>query len=79
MFPAAPITQFEATTPSQFNGISSDVNLCVPVGGRVLCGMNAETAIIDNDDGPSSVDISSEADVQSFFTWRGKADIKFLL
>ena len=35
--------------------------------------------IIDNDVGPMSVDLSSEADVQSFFTWSGQADITFRL
>ena len=45
----------------------------------MICGMNVGTAITDNDNGPSSVDLSSEADVQSFFTWRGEADITFQL
>ena len=62
-----------------FNNISSDVNLCRTEGGRVICARNAGTAIIDNNNGPSSVDISSEADIQSFFTWRGEADIIFKL
>ena len=77
MFPTAPLSQFETTAPTQFNGISSDVGLCVPAGGRVTCASNAGTAIIDNDNGPSSVDLSSEAEVQSFFTWFGEADINF--
>ena len=81
LFPTAPLAQFDATAPSQFNGISSDVSLCVPGSGhgRVTCASNAGTAIIDNDNGPSSVDLSSEADVQSFFIWRGEADIVFKL
>ena len=45
----------------------------------MTCALNAGTAIIDNDNGPSSVDLSSEADVQRFFTWRGEADIEFQL
>ena len=77
LFPTAPLAQFEATAPSQFNGISSDVSLCVPAGGRVTCARDAGTAIIDNDNGPSSVDLSSEADVQSFFTLLSEADINF--
>ena len=43
----------------------------------MTCGANAGTAIIDNDNGPTSVDLSSEADVQRFFTWFGEADIEF--
>ena len=43
----------------------------------MVCARDAGTAIIDNDNGPSSVDLNSEADVQSFFTWRGEADINF--
>ena len=78
-FPTVPPAQFSATAPTQFRGISSDVSLCVPAGGRVTCASNAGTAIIDNDDGPSSVDLSSEADVQRFFTLFGEADIDFLL
>ena len=42
------------------------------------CATNAETAITDDDNGPSSVDLSSAADVQRFFTWLGEADIDFL-
>ena len=79
LFPTAPIRQFDATAPSMFNNISSDVGLCVPGGGRVTCARDAGTAIIDNDNGPSSVDISSETDVQSFFTWFREADITFQL
>ena len=79
LFPTAPITQLSATAPSQFNGINSDVSLCFPSCGRVTCGVTAGTAITDSDNGPSSVDLSSEADVQSFFTWRGEADIEFQL
>ena len=45
----------------------------------MACASNAGTAIINNDNGPSSVDLSSVADVQSFFTWRGEADIDFQL
>ena len=78
LFPTAPIRQFDATAPSQFNNISSDVSQCFP-GGRVTCGMNVGTAITDGDNGPSSVVLSSEADVQSFFTWCGEADINFNL
>ena len=78
MFPTATVQQFDATAPTQFNGISSDVSQCFP-GGRVMCASNARTAITDNDNGPSSVDLSSEADVQSFFTWLGEADITFQL
>ena len=77
LFPTALLTQFRATAPSQFNGISSDVSLCVLADGRVACATNARTAIIDNDNGPSSVDLSSDADVQRFFTWFGEADIEF--
>ena len=60
---------------------SAVMSVCVyqHAGGQVTCASNAGTAIIDNDDGPSSVDLSSEADVQRFFTWRGEADIEFLL
>ena len=79
LFPTAPALQFDATAPTQFNGINSDVSLCLLSRGRVICASNAGTAIIDNDNGPSSVDLSSEADVQSFFTWFGEADIIFQL
>ena len=78
MFPTATVTQFDATAPTQFNGISSDVSQCFP-GERVMCGMNVGAAITDNDNGPSSVDLSSEADVQRFFTLFCEADIDFLL
>ena len=78
IFPTAPVTQFMATAPSQFRGINSDTSLCVPPsGGRVTCSRIAGTAIIDDDNGPSSVDLSSAADVQRFFTLFGEADIDF--
>ena len=41
----------------------------------MTCAASAGTAIIDNDNGPSSVDLSSANDVQIFFTWFGEADI----
>ena len=76
IFPTAPVTQFSATAPSQFRGINSDISRCLPPSdGRVTCAANAGTAIIDNDNGPTSVDLSSEADVQRFFTLFGEADI----
>ena len=78
MSPTAQVTQFSATAPSQFRGINSDTSLCLPPSdGRVTCPASAGTAIIDNDNGPTSVDLSSEADVQRFFTWFGEADIEF--
>ena len=78
MSPTAPVTQFSATAPSQFRGINSDISLCLPPDdGRVTCAASAGTAIIDNDNGPSSVDLSSVADVQRFFTLFGEADIDF--
>ena len=78
MLPIAQITQFSATAPSQFRGINSDTSQCVPPSdGRVTCAAGAGTAIIDDDNGPSSVALSSAADVQRFFTWFGKADIDF--
>ena len=43
----------------------------------MTCGAGAGTAIIDDDNGPTSVDLSSAADVQRFFTWFGEADIDF--
>ena len=43
----------------------------------MTCGASAKTAIIDDDNGPTSVDLSSVADVQRFFTWSGEADIEF--
>ena len=78
LFPTAQVTQFVATAPSQFRGINSNTSLCIPPsGGRVTCAGNPGTAIIDDDNGPSSVDLSSVADVQRFFTWFGEADIGF--
>ena len=44
----------------------------------MTCAANVGKAIIDDDNGPTSVDLSSEADVQRFFTWFGEADIEFL-
>ena len=76
--PTAQVTQFSTTAPSQFRGINSDISLCIPPDdGRVTCAASAGTAIIDDDNGPTSVDLSSEADVQRFFTWFGEADIDF--
>ena len=43
----------------------------------MYCAVNAGTAIIDDDNGPTSVDLSSAADVQRFFTLFGEADIEF--
>ena len=43
----------------------------------MTCAASAGTAIIDDDNGPTSVDLSSVADVQRFFTWFGEADIDF--
>ena len=43
----------------------------------MTCGGHTGIAIIDNDNGPSSVDLSSVADVQRYFTWFGEADINF--
>ena len=75
MSPTAQVTQFDVTAPSQFRGINSDTSQCVPSDGQVTCAGNSGTAIIDDDNGPSSVDLSSAADVQRFFTWFGEADI----
>ena len=44
----------------------------------MTCSASSGTAIIDDDNGPTSVDLSSVADVQRFFTWFGEADIDLL-